>query len=66
MTGEEQSGSNAGGFSFDLCARNTILEKRGMQAPGFLKTGTTIAGIIFKVPPHPAAPALGALRCRTG
>ena len=42
------AGSNAGGFSFDLCTRNSVLEKKGLQAPGFLKTGTTIAGVIFK------------------
>ncbi|GAB4815429.1 hypothetical protein N2152v2_002475 [Parachlorella kessleri] len=48
MTGQEPGGSSAGGFSFDLCERNTILEKKGLQPPGLLKTGTTIAGIIFK------------------
>ena len=27
-----------------------MLDKRGLKAAGALKTGTTIAGIIFKVP----------------
>jgi len=38
-----------GGFSFDLCKRNEFFEKKGMKHPGFTKTGTTIAGVIFKV-----------------
>lgn len=37
-----------GGFSFDLCARNTALKKGGLKFPTPIKTGTTIAGIIFK------------------
>ena len=37
------------GFQFDLCKRNAFLEERGVQAPRLTKTGTTIAGIIFKV-----------------
>ncbi|DBA76230.1 hypothetical protein WJX77_006905 [Trebouxia sp. C0004] len=37
-----------GAFNFDLCKRNSYLEGRGIKAPGFTKTGTTIAGIIFK------------------
>jgi len=37
-----------GGFSFDLCRRNEMLHQRGVQGPGFTKTGTTIAGVIFK------------------
>ncbi|CAL5398593.1 unnamed protein product [Camellia sinensis] len=28
-----------GGFSFDLCRRNEMLSKKGVQAPKFLKTG---------------------------
>jgi len=44
----EISGVAAGGFSFDLCRRNGMLGSRGVQAPGFTKTGTTIAGIIYK------------------
>ena len=38
-----------GGFVFDLCKRNDFFEKQGVKGPGFTKTGTTIAGIIFKV-----------------
>ena len=64
-----------GGFSFDLCKRNEFLEARGCKHPGFTKTGTTIAGIIYKargrggeacacpVPPLAAAGGLAA-RCR--
>jgi hypothetical protein len=37
-----------GGFSFDLCIRNAMLEKHGIQTK-FLKTGTTIVGLIYKV-----------------
>eukprot|EP00160_Parvularia_atlantis_P015316 Unigene4297_Nuclearia_a/m.13138 Unigene4297_Nuclearia_a/g.13138 ORF Unigene4297_Nuclearia_a/g.13138 Unigene4297_Nuclearia_a/m.13138 type:complete len:276 (+) Unigene4297_Nuclearia_a:60-887(+) len=37
-----------GGFSFDLVQRNAMLERLGMRAPTAVKTGTTIAGIIFK------------------
>jgi len=37
-----------GGFSFDNHARNVILEKQGMITPKAKKTGTTIAGIIYK------------------
>ena len=40
---------DAGGFNFDLCKRNEVLEMKGMKGPGFTKTGTTISGIIFKV-----------------
>ncbi|CAL4965765.1 unnamed protein product [Urochloa decumbens] len=36
-----------GGFSFDLCPRNGMLEKKGLMVPGFLKTGTTIVGVVF-------------------
>lgn len=36
------------GFQFDLCKRNAFLEERGVHAPRLTKTGTTIAGIIFK------------------
>lgn len=42
-------GSNAGGFDFDLCRRNAMLEGKGVKLPSAWKTGTTIAGIIFKV-----------------
>jgi 20S proteasome subunit beta 2 len=37
-----------GGFNFDLCKRNAFLEKQGVTPPGFTKTGTTIAGVVFK------------------
>jgi len=38
-----------GGFSFENCRRNQyILSKDGYKAPTATKTGTTIAGIIFK------------------
>eukprot|EP00252_Welwitschia_mirabilis_P013254 TRINITY_DN29213_c0_g1_i1.p1 TRINITY_DN29213_c0_g1~~TRINITY_DN29213_c0_g1_i1.p1 ORF type:complete len:273 (-),score=47.60 TRINITY_DN29213_c0_g1_i1:187-1005(-) len=37
-----------GGFSFDLCKRNDMLIKKGVHAPSFLKTGTTIVGLVFK------------------
>jgi 20S proteasome subunit beta 2 len=40
-----------GGFSFDLCRRNALLEKQGAKMPKFRKTGTTIVGLIFKVLP---------------
>jgi 20S proteasome subunit beta 2 len=38
-----------GGFSFDLCRRNAMLEKNGLKMPGFRKTGTTIVGLVFQV-----------------
>lgn len=38
-----------GAFNFDLCKRNAYLETRGVKAPAYTKTGTTIAGIIFRV-----------------
>ncbi|XP_043475857.1 proteasome subunit beta type-7 [Leptopilina heterotoma] len=38
----------AEGFSFDLCQRNELLSAKGFQVPKAQKTGTTIAGIIFK------------------
>ena len=38
-----------GGFQFDLCGRNAYLEARGIKPPRLTKTGTTIAGLIFKV-----------------
>ncbi|CAI9785124.1 unnamed protein product [Fraxinus pennsylvanica] len=37
-----------GGFSFDLCKRNEMLAAKGLKKPSFLKTGTTIVGLIFK------------------
>jgi len=38
----------AGGFTLDMCQRNRVLERLGVQQPKVKKTGTTIAGIIFK------------------
>lgn len=37
-----------GGFSFDLCRRNDMLAKKGVNRPSFRKTGTTIVGLIFQ------------------
>ncbi|MBA0577783.1 hypothetical protein Golob_024361, partial [Gossypium lobatum] len=37
-----------GGFSFDLCKRNEMLSKKGVNPPSFRKTGTTIVGLIFQ------------------
>ncbi|KAI8517769.1 PREDICTED: proteasome subunit beta type-7-like isoform X2 [Branchiostoma belcheri] len=37
-----------GGFSFENCKRNAYLETKGIKMPTARKTGTTIAGIIFK------------------
>ncbi|GFZ21201.1 20S proteasome beta subunit PBB2 [Actinidia rufa] len=45
-----------GGFSFDLCRRNEMLSKKGVQAPSFLKTGTTIVGLVFQSSAATAAP----------
>lgn len=42
-------GSDAGGFNFDLCKRNGLLEAKGMNMPKAWKTGTTIAGVVYKV-----------------
>ena len=46
---EHSMPEEGGPFSFDLTRRNAYLEKRGVKGPGFTKTGTTIAGVIFKV-----------------
>ncbi|KAI3815727.1 hypothetical protein L1987_15406 [Smallanthus sonchifolius] len=35
------------GFSFDLCRLNEMLMKKGLKSTGYLKTGTTIVGLIF-------------------
>ena len=41
-----------GGFSFDNCQRNAVLEadfaKKGYKLPTARKTGTTIAGVVYK------------------
>ncbi|MQM10948.1 hypothetical protein Taro_043847 [Colocasia esculenta] len=39
-----------GGFSFDLCRRNEMLVEKGLKPPSFLKTGTTIVGLVFEWP----------------
>lgn len=36
------------GFSFENCRRNAFLASNGLSLPKATKTGTTIAGIIFK------------------
>lgn len=40
----------AGGFTFDLCARNQrlVASETGFKVPKATKTGTTICGIVFK------------------
>lgn len=38
----------APGFSFELSRRNNALIKKGFQPPKAVKTGTTIAGVIYK------------------
>jgi len=37
-----------GGFNFENCQRNEVLEKTGCKMPGAKKTGTTIVGLIYK------------------
>ena len=37
------------GFDFDLCKRNNFLEKQGLKQLKPWSTGTTIAGVVFKV-----------------
>jgi 20S proteasome subunit beta 2 len=39
----------SGQFDFSNCLRNEVLKKKGFKMPGFLKTGTTIVGVTFKV-----------------
>ncbi|KAK9847230.1 hypothetical protein WJX84_003108 [Apatococcus fuscideae] len=36
------------GFQFDLCKRNQLLESKGVKGVSVTKTGTTIAGLVFK------------------
>lgn len=43
------AGSNAGGFDFELVKRNAMLAAKGVRPPTAWKTGTTIAGVIYKV-----------------
>ncbi|KAH6801903.1 hypothetical protein C2S51_033349 [Perilla frutescens var. frutescens] len=47
-----------GGFSFDLCRRNEMLVDKGLKQPSYLKTGTTIVGLIFEGYQLPQALAL--------
>ena len=41
--------SSEGGFDFSLCKRNAMLELKGALGPKPWKTGTTIAGVVYKV-----------------
>uniref|UniRef100_A0A2P2LP84 Proteasome subunit beta n=1 Tax=Rhizophora mucronata TaxID=61149 RepID=A0A2P2LP84_RHIMU len=36
------------GFNFDLCKRNDMLAKKGVNHPSYRKTGTTIVGLVFQ------------------
>lgn len=45
-------GSNAGGFDFEFVKRNAMLAAKGVKPPTATKTGTTIAGVIYKVRWH--------------
>ena len=50
MTNMQNEVPAKGGFSFDLCKRNEMLmNKGGLKPPTYLKTGTTIVGLIFQV-----------------
>ena len=49
MDTAQSVGAQAGGFSFDSCVRNKLLEKTGLKAPTAQKTGTTIVGVVYKV-----------------
>ncbi|XP_028102358.1 proteasome subunit beta type-7-A-like [Camellia sinensis] len=42
-----------GGFSFDLCRRNEMLSKKGLQAPKFLKTDGVILGVDTRATERP-------------
>jgi 20S proteasome subunit beta 2 len=44
----EGAGLPRGGFDFELVQRNAVLEANGVVKPRFLKTGTTITGVVFK------------------
>lgn len=46
--------SSEGGFDFSLCKRNALLESKGCHGPKHWKTGTTIAGVVYKVWHGPA------------
>lgn len=47
--GMEDAYEESKGFRFDHVRRNAFLAERGIHPPKTLKTGTTIAGVIFKV-----------------
>ena len=52
MTGSHEidtSDDQRGGFDFGLVKRNAMLELKGAVGPKPWKTGTTIAGVIYKV-----------------
>jgi len=38
--------ANRGGFSFENCRRNQLLESQGVKFPKVMKTGTTIVGVV--------------------
>ncbi|GMH38394.1 hypothetical protein BSKO_06278 [Bryopsis sp. KO-2023] len=40
--------SRGPGFNFDLAKRNSLLEQNGLKTPQLLKTGTTLAAVVFK------------------
>jgi len=40
--------SRKGGFTFDLCDSNVRLENNNIHPPKTMKTGTTIAGLVYK------------------
>eukprot|EP00246_Nothoceros_aenigmaticus_P007175 TRINITY_DN20837_c0_g1_i1.p1 TRINITY_DN20837_c0_g1~~TRINITY_DN20837_c0_g1_i1.p1 ORF type:complete len:273 (-),score=29.53 TRINITY_DN20837_c0_g1_i1:150-968(-) len=46
--GQDMDQPAQGGFSFDLCRRNAMLESQGVKMPKFRKTGTTIVGVVYK------------------
>ena len=49
MDSAQSLGAQAGGFSFDNCVRNKLLQQTGLKAPSPQKTGTTIVGVVYKV-----------------
>lgn len=53
-------GSNDGGFDFDLVKRNALLERKGVPPPSAWKTGTTIAGVVYKVTARACCRLIGA------
>eukprot|EP00245_Coleochaete_scutata_P007493 TRINITY_DN22916_c0_g1_i1.p1 TRINITY_DN22916_c0_g1~~TRINITY_DN22916_c0_g1_i1.p1 ORF type:complete len:276 (+),score=37.12 TRINITY_DN22916_c0_g1_i1:69-896(+) len=48
MAGSKLELSPKGGFNFDLCKRNAVLDKSGLVKKNFRKTGTTICGVVYK------------------